>query len=94
LVTGVLLGAIFFGGLWWTVRQGVFRPDSLRFGSSAACYCGMSIVLAGFILSRTVMGAAAAMSSWICHGTPRRDVADAAIERKPTFASLESSHAP
>jgi len=23
LVAGVLLGAIFFGGLWWTVRQGV-----------------------------------------------------------------------
>jgi F1F0 ATPase subunit 2 len=23
LVTGLLLGAIFFGGLWWTVRKGV-----------------------------------------------------------------------
>ena len=23
LVAGVLLGAIFFGGLWWTVRRGV-----------------------------------------------------------------------
>lgn len=23
LLTGVLLGAIFFGGLWWTIRQGV-----------------------------------------------------------------------
>lgn len=23
LLTGVLLGAIFFGGLWWTVRKGV-----------------------------------------------------------------------
>lgn len=22
-VTGVLLGAVFFGGLWWTVRHGV-----------------------------------------------------------------------
>ena len=23
LIAGVLLGAIFFGGLWWTVRRGV-----------------------------------------------------------------------
>ena len=23
LIAGVLLGAIFFGGLWWTVRQGI-----------------------------------------------------------------------
>ena len=23
LVAGLLLGAIFFGGLWWTVRKGI-----------------------------------------------------------------------
>jgi len=23
LIAGILLGAIFFGGLWWTVRKGV-----------------------------------------------------------------------
>lgn len=23
LIAGIMLGAIFFGGLWWTVRQGV-----------------------------------------------------------------------
>ena len=23
LLTGVLVGAVFFGGLWWTVRKGV-----------------------------------------------------------------------
>jgi F1F0 ATPase subunit 2 len=35
-----LLGAIFFGGLWWTVRKGLSSPRSRRFGSSAACCCG------------------------------------------------------
>ena len=49
LATGVLLGAIFFGGLWWTVRKGVSsdRP--------ALWFCGslllrMSVALAGFYL--------------------------------------------
>ena len=27
LVAGLLLGAIFFGGLWWTVRKGVFSKS-------------------------------------------------------------------
>jgi F1F0 ATPase subunit 2 len=47
LVAGVLLGAIFFGGLWWTVRRGV---SSTR---PALWFCGSlllrtSITLAGF----------------------------------------------
>lgn len=35
LAAGVLLGAFFFGGLWWTVRQGVSskRPALWFFGS-------------------------------------------------------------
>ena len=47
LVTGVLLGAMFFGGLWWTVRKGVSskRPALWFFGS---LLLRMSIVLAGF----------------------------------------------
>jgi F1F0 ATPase subunit 2 len=47
LVTGVLLGAMFFGGLWWTVRKGVSskRPALWFFGSLVL---RMSIVLAGF----------------------------------------------
>ena len=28
LVTGVLIGAMFFGGLWWTVRKGVSSKRS------------------------------------------------------------------
>ena len=38
LVTGILLGAIFFGGLWWTVQKW-FRPSGGRFGLSAVSYC-------------------------------------------------------
>jgi F1F0 ATPase subunit 2 len=43
----LLLGAIFFGGLWWTVRQGVSsRHPAIWFLGSMAVR--MSITLAGF----------------------------------------------
>jgi F1F0 ATPase subunit 2 len=45
--TGVLLGAIFFGGLWWTVRKGLSstQPALWFLGSQLL---RTSIVLAGF----------------------------------------------
>lgn len=47
LVAGVLLGAVFFGGLWWTVQKGISskRPALWFFGS---LLLRMSIALAGF----------------------------------------------
>lgn len=47
LVTGVLLGTMFFGGLWWTVRQGVSaeRPGLWFLGS---LLLRTGIVLGGF----------------------------------------------
>jgi F1F0 ATPase subunit 2 len=46
-VAGAVLGAIFFGGLWWTVRQGVSSPrPALWFLGSLLLR--MSIALAGF----------------------------------------------
>jgi F1F0 ATPase subunit 2 len=47
LVAGAGLGAIFFGGLWWTVRKGIAskQPALWFFGS---LLLRMSIVLAGF----------------------------------------------
>jgi F1F0 ATPase subunit 2 len=47
LVTGLLLGAIFFGGLWWTVRRGFSskQPALWFFGS---LLLRTSIALAGF----------------------------------------------
>lgn len=47
LLAGLLLGALFFGGLWWTVRKGLTaRQPALWFGSSLLLRTG--IVLAGF----------------------------------------------
>jgi len=47
LMAGILLGAIFFGGLWWTVRKGVFsKSPALWFLGSLLLR--MSVVLAGF----------------------------------------------
>lgn len=46
-VVGVLLGAVFFGGLWWTVRRGVSSKNpALWFIGSTLLR--VSIVLAGF----------------------------------------------
>jgi F1F0 ATPase subunit 2 len=47
LVAGVLLGAVFFGGLWLTVRKGISskRPVLWFFGS---LLLRMSVTLAGF----------------------------------------------
>jgi F1F0 ATPase subunit 2 len=47
LVAGMLLGALFFGGLWWTVRKGLSaRQPALWFGTSLLLR--LAIVLAGF----------------------------------------------
>jgi len=49
LVTGLLLGVMFFSGLWWTVRKGFSskRPALWFFGS---LLLRMSITLAGFYI--------------------------------------------
>ena len=47
LAADVLLGVIFFGGLWWTVRKGVTaKSPALWFLGSSLLRMG--IVLAGF----------------------------------------------
>ncbi|HEU0234566.1 MAG TPA: ATP synthase subunit I [Gallionella sp.] len=49
LLAGILLGAIFFGGLWWTVLKGVSaRQPALWF--SVSLLLRTSIALAGFYL--------------------------------------------
>lgn len=49
LAAGVLLGAVFFGGLWWTIRRGVAskRPAIWFVGSMLLRTC---IVVLGFYL--------------------------------------------
>jgi F1F0 ATPase subunit 2 len=46
-LAGLLLGAIFFGGLWWTVRKGMMsaRPALWFFGS---LLLRASLVMVGF----------------------------------------------
>ena len=47
LLAGLLLGALFFGGLWWTVLKGVSaRQPVLWFGASLLLRT--ALVLAGF----------------------------------------------
>jgi F1F0 ATPase subunit 2 len=47
LIAGMLLGALFFGGLWWTVHKGLSaRQPALWFGTSLLLRS--AIVLAGF----------------------------------------------
>lgn len=47
LAAGLVLGAIFFGGLWWTVRKGVTSPrPALWFIGSLLVRT--SIILGGF----------------------------------------------
>jgi F1F0 ATPase subunit 2 len=49
-VTGLGLGAIFFGGLWWTIQKGVSSPHpALWFLGSLLLR--MSIALIGFYLA-------------------------------------------
>jgi len=49
LVAGVMLGAFFFGGLWWTVRKGVTSEmPALWFLGSLLLRTG--VLLAGFYL--------------------------------------------
>ena len=62
LVAGVLLGAFFFGGLWWTVRKGLSsKRAALWFLGSMLLR--MSVALTGFyFVSGRQLGAAAALS--------------------------------
>jgi len=49
LLAGLLLGAMFFGGLWWTVQKGMSaRQPALWFGLSFLLRT--AIALAGFYL--------------------------------------------
>ena len=73
LLTGVLLGAMFFGGLWWTVRKGAasrrVATVVLRQPAVANEHChGWFLFCRGRSL-----GEAAGVPPWICPGAPDRD---------------------
>ena len=75
LLTGVLLGAIFFGGLWWTVQKMVSSKWSalwlLRQPVAAYEHCPDWLLL---YCARS-LGEAAGVPAWICHCAPDRDAA-------------------
>ena len=50
LLLGVLLGAVFFGGLWWTVRRAV-ASDRVALWFFGSFFLRIVIVLAGFYLA-------------------------------------------
>jgi F1F0 ATPase subunit 2 len=93
LVTGLLLGVMFFGGLWWTVRKGLSSkyPALWFFGS---LLLRTSIALAGFYF---VSG-----SHWerllLCLlGFVIARLIVTRLTRtaeKPTYLAQEASHAP
>ena len=49
LFTGMLLGAMFFGGLWWTVRKGLTSTQPVVW-FSGSLLLRTSVTLAGFYM--------------------------------------------
>ena len=73
-----------FGGLCARAS----RPNSRRFGSSAACCCERALSLAGFYLvAQSAPWAAAGLSPWFCHRAHGRDANDPehATHRRPAM---------
>ena len=62
-LAGLLLGAMFFGGLWWTVRRGLAseRP-ALWF--IASLLLRMGVAMAGFYWVAREIGSWAGQSTW------------------------------
>jgi F1F0 ATPase subunit 2 len=46
LFAGLVLGAMFFGGLWWTVRR-IAEPSASAFGFLGSLLLRMAVVLGG-----------------------------------------------
>lgn len=93
LVTGVLLGGVFFGGLWWTVRKVVSskQPALWLLGS---VLLRMSIALAGFYF--VAHGHWVRLLVCLLGFVVARMIAtrlSRAVER-PTYRAQAASHAP
>ena len=75
LLAGVLLGTIFFGGLWWTIPRGVSskQPAALFFFS---LLLRTGIALAGFyFVARGDWRRVAGLPGWIFPGAHPGDLA-------------------
>jgi len=93
LATGVLLGAIFFGGLWWTVQKGVSskRPALWFFGSlllrTSVALVGFYFIARGHWERLLVCLLGFVMARLIVMRITR-------AAEKPTYFAQEASHAP
>lgn len=47
LLAGMLLGTVFFGGLWWTVRRGLVSPNPAQW-FVVSLFLRLGITVAGF----------------------------------------------
>jgi F1F0 ATPase subunit 2 len=93
LVAGVLLGAIFFGGLWWTVRRCVSSEKPALWVCGSALL-RTSTVLAGFYF--VAQGHWERLVVCLCGFVMARFIGIrlARAEEKPTWPAQEASHAP
>ena len=93
LGAGVVLGAMFFGGLWWTVRKGVSsaRPALWFFGS---LLLRTSITLVGFYV--VADGHWERLLASLIGLTLARPIVTrlAGLDEKPTALPQEAGHAP
>jgi F1F0 ATPase subunit 2 len=93
LAAGILLGAIFFGGLWWTIRKGISseQPALLFVGS---LLLRTSLALAGFYF----IGRGHSERLLVCLlGFVMARLIVARLIRaveKPTYLTPAASHAP
>jgi F1F0 ATPase subunit 2 len=63
VLVGLLLGAVYFGGLWWTVRRGLSaRRPALLFGVSLLLR--MTIAMAGIYWVGREIGPASGRATW------------------------------
>jgi F1F0 ATPase subunit 2 len=93
LLTGVLLGAIFFGGLWWTVRKCV-SSDQPAFWVSGSALLRTGIALAGFHF--IAQGHWERLVACLCGFILARAIVTwlTRAEQTPTYRAQEASHAP
>ena len=93
LVTGVLLGGIFFGGLWWTVRKGMSsKQPALVFFGSLLLRTGLA--LAGFYFMARVRweGLLVCLVGFVMARLIVTRLTRTA--EKPTYLTQAASHAP
>ena len=92
-VTGVLLGAIFFGGLWWTVRKGVSsKLSALWFFSSMLLRTSAALAVFYFIARSHWERLLVCLLGFIIARLIVTRLTRAA--ERPTCLAREASHAP